>query len=67
MRIYYSNVADGVSPVYIPDYNKNGEVTANIEVGFAINANCKKTHKVARFIEYLLSDSSQSYFAGGKD
>lgn len=66
MRIYYSNVADGVSPVYIPDYNKNGEVTANIEVGFAINANCKKTHKVAGFIEYLLSDSSQSYFAGGR-
>ena len=66
MRIYYSDIADGVTPAYIPNYNKKGEVTANIEIGFAINANCKKTDKAARFIEYLLSDSSQSYFAGAR-
>lgn len=66
MRVYYSNIADGVSPVCIPDYNKNGEVTANIEIGFGINANCKKTDKAAKFIEYLLSDASQSYFAGAR-
>lgn len=66
MRVYYSNVLSGVTPAYIPDYNKNGEVTANIEIGFAINANCKKTDKAAKFIEYLLSDSSQSYFAGAR-
>ncbi len=54
-------------PMLIPDYNRNGEITASIEVGFAINANCKKMDKAAKLIEYLLSDSSQGYFGGGRD
>lgn len=54
-------------PMLFLDYNRNGEVTASIEVGFAINANCKKMDKAAKLIEYLLSDSSQGYFGGGRD
>lgn len=54
-------------PVLIPDFNRNGEITASIEVGFAINANCNKMDKAAKLIEYLLSDSSQGYFGGGRD
>lgn len=54
-------------PVLIPDFNRNGEITASIEVGFAINANCRKMDKAAKLIEYLLSDSSQGYFGGGRD
>lgn len=54
-------------PMLFPDYNRNGEVTASIEVGFAINANCKKMDKAAKLIEYLLSDSSQGYFGGGRE
>ncbi len=54
-------------PMIIPDFNRNGEITASIEVGFAINANCKKMDKAAKLIEYLLSDSSQGYFGGGRD
>ena len=54
-------------PMLFPDYNPSGEVTASIEVGFAINANCKKMDKAAKLIEYLLSDSSQGYFGGGRD
>ncbi len=54
-------------PLLFPDFNRNGEITASIEVGFAINANCKKMDKVAKLIEYLLSDSSQGYFGGGRD
>ena len=54
-------------PMLIPDYNRNGEITASIEVGFAINANCQKMDKAAKLIEYLLSDSSQGYFGGGRE
>lgn len=54
-------------PVLVPDFNRKGEITASIEVGFAINANCKKMDKAAKLIEYLLSDSSQGYFGGGRD
>lgn len=54
-------------PVIVADYNRKNEVTASIEVGFAINANCKKMDKAAKLIEYLLSDSSQGYFGGGRD
>mgnify|MGYP003289970042 CR=1 FL=1 len=54
-------------PILVPDYNRNGEITASIEVGFAINANCQKMDKAAKLIEYLLSDSSQGYFGGGRE
>ena len=58
---------DKEPPMLFPDYNRNGEITASIEVGFAINANCKKMDKAAKLIEYLLSDSSQGYFGGGRE
>ena len=64
---YIWALESGSHPVVCPDYNRNGEITASIEVGFAINANCKKMDKAAKLIEYLLSDSSQGYFGGGRE
>ena len=65
---YLVSLESGVNPpVLVPDYNRNGEISASIEVGFAINANCQKMDKAAKLIEYLLSDSSQGYFGGGRD
>ncbi len=66
-EIYHNTCADGVTPVICPDFSRNGEISANVEIGFGINANCKKTEKAAKFIEYLLSDSSQGYFAGARE
>lgn len=64
---YLNASADGVTPRLYPNFSRSGEVTACIEVGFAINANCTKTDKAAKFIEYLLSESSQGYFSGARD
>lgn len=66
-RTYLNTVADGATPKLYPNYSRNGEVTACIEVGFAINANCTKTDKAVKLIEYLLSESSQGYFSGARD
>lgn len=66
-RLYINALQEDVTPKLYPNYSRNGEVTASIEVGFAINANCTKTDKATRFIEYLLSEDSQGYFSGARD
>lgn len=66
-RLYINALNDGATTKYFPNFNRSGEITASIEVGFAINANCKKMDKAAKFIEYLLSEDSQGYFSGARD
>lgn len=66
-RTYMNALGDECTLTVCPDFNRKGEVSANVEVGFSINANCKKRDKAAKFIEYLLSEKSQGYFGGGRD
>lgn len=66
-EIYHNVNSQGLTTAICPDFSRNNEVTANVEVGFAINANSKKTEKAAKFIEFLLSESSQGYFSGARE
>lgn len=53
--------------LFFPNYSRKGESSATVEIGLAINANCKKSEKVMKLIEYLLSFEAQSYFCGGRE
>ena len=66
-RTYMNALSDEKNLTVCPNLNRNGKVAANVEIGFAINANCKKQDKAAKLIEYLLSDESQGYFSGGRN
>lgn len=53
--------------LFFPNFSRSGEPSATVEIGLAVNANCRKTDKVMKLIEYLLSFDAQSYFCGGRE
>ncbi len=50
-----------------PNYSRNGNLKACVNVGLGINANCQNLDKAMCLIEYLLSFDAQSYWAGGRE
>lgn len=61
---------DGVNEtdtLFFPNYSRNGEMSATVEIGLSINANCDKMDKAMKLIDYMLSFEAQSYWCGGRD
>lgn len=62
MQINRNNGEDKIAVVN--NFSRDGEISAYVNMGFAINENCKQKEKTLKFIEYALGDRCQGYWCG---
>lgn len=59
-----NNYSNNDEIVVLNNFTKSGEMSSYVEMGFAINENCKHKDKALKFIEYTLSNKCQGYWCG---
>ncbi len=62
MQLNRNNGEDKIT--IVNNFSRDGEISAYVNMGFAINENCKQKDKVLTFIEYALGDRCQGYWCG---
>ena len=62
MKLNRNNNEDNIA--IVNNFSRDGEISAYVNMGFAINENCKQKEKTLKFIEYALGDRCQGYWCG---